>query len=522
MITEIQANKPSKKTIVTRFVDNCGLANQMFEWAAGYGIAKRLGYNFRWVWKPNTYRKFGLTAFGLAECPDIPVKAVCPILGQGNKKILETVITAVEKHPGPECVVCSPFQAEECFANVADEVRERFKLEPYPLEIPENATPVGVQVRRGDYVGHSRLDVVTPEYFFHAMTFMRTKIENPHFFVVSDDPAWCQVTFGHLLDATVMPPQSAADGLRTLASCEAHIISNSTFGWWGAWLGEKGPVVVPEIWHQVPGSYGDWKPAPDRWYRIPVGSPSPIIHAEIPPEPEPAKHARAIVIPWKADGEKWQELRFTMRSIHRFFEDKECPIYILGTQCPSWLLFNAKRVRFLRAWSYRDALIRGLSIADEVLWMNDDTTFLKPTTWEDCRRTLYLREVGPDFIEKAGEQKNPWRAGCLKVLTRLRAEGIIEHKVFSTHTPYVYQREKAWNVLRRFGVWDKMPFELAYFHFHAVRPTLMTDERATTEDFGNAHFLNYSDGTITQALRQAVKALLPDFAPWELNAPFNG
>ena len=64
-----------------------------------------------------------------------------------------------------------------------------------------------------------------------------------------------------------------------------------------------------------------------------------------------------------------------------------------------------------------------------------------------------------------------------------------------------------------------MPFELAYFHRHAVDPLRMTDERAMTADFGNARFLNWTDNLLTPELREAIKTLLPDYAPWELVAP---
>ena len=102
------------------------------------------------------------------------------------------------------------------------------------------------------------------------------------------------------------------------------------------------------------------------------------------------------------------------------------------------------------------------------------------------------------------------------MLRALAGEGIRDQKVFSTHTPYVYQREKAMEILRKYGVWEKFPMELAYFHHHAVDPVLMTTERAVGLPFGEAQFLNYSDRTLSELMKRAVMELLPDHPAWEM------
>ena len=372
--------------------------------------------------------------------------------------------------------------------------------------------PIAVQVRRGDYVGHKGLDVTGESYFLNAMDWMKVYYANPHFFMVSDDPEWCQETFGSLEDLTVMPPQTALEGLATMVACEAHIISNSTFGWWGAWLGEDGPVVTPKVWHLK--AIGEWEPVPKRWIRVGLGT--DVENVSVSREPLD----RAIVIPWHGDQSVWQELRYCLRSIDKYFKDRECPIIIMGTRRPPWLLFEESRVKFAQAFDYKSALVRGVQAAEKVLWMNDDIFLLKEVGWGDFETPRYLREVGPEFLEKAGEQKNPWRAGCLKVLGQLRDEGVTDQKVYSTHTPYLFERSKAAATLRRFGAWDKMPFELAYFNLWAESPELLGDWRATSAPFGDATCLNFSDRTLVMDLRKAVVERFPDYAPWELQAKF--
>ena len=516
----------SGKTVVLEFVQDCGLGNQLFEMAAAYGIAKKLGIPLRWAWKPSKKRKFELTSFGFAENPPPHHALVMSQMGQGNRKLLDMATRRVFASDDAYPAISCPFQDEQCFIEVADDVRGMFKLEPFPLKIPGGATPIGVQVRRGDYIGHPRLNVVTPDYFINAMDWMRERYAKPHFFIVSDDPYWCLHQFQTQLDVTVMPPQEPIDGLRTLASCEAHIISNSTFGWWGAWLGEDGPVVVPEMWHHKPGSYGNWNPVPDRWVPVSIkpkgapASPYPIKVTTVIEQPAPAI-PRAIVYPWHAGQAKWHELRYSLRSIEKHFADKECPIFILGTRRPDFLIDNP-RVKYVGAWTYTMALTQGLQIAETVMWMNDDIVLLKDVGWDEVSVPRYVREVDPEAAVAAPVQEIPWREGCRRVLKALVAGGTGDLKLFSTHTPYVYEREKALEVLRRFGVHEKMPLELAYFNTHPQGATPIGQDRVHGLPLDGATYLNYTDRHLTPELKDDLRRRFPDFAPWELEVDFNG
>jgi hypothetical protein len=520
MIREITPEFPSSdKVVVLEFVQDGGLGNQMAEWAAGYSIARTLNLPFRWKWKPSKLRTFGLTAFGIEENPPEEYELVMSKAGQGSRRLYERAIRMIKGSPEKVCAVSCPFQDEACFIDYADEIREFFKLEPFELTHPEGTTPVGVQVRRGDYAGHSRLDVTTPKYFLDSMAWMRSHVKKPHFFVVSDDPEYCKTIFRKPDDITIMPPQSAIDGLRTLASCEAHIISNSTFGWWGAWLGEDGPVIVPEHWHHQPGTYGDWTPAPARWIKFPIGQPlKPALSGIVPrrvivlPDPE---IPRAIVYPWHADKAKWEELRFSLRSVEKHFEDKECPIFIYGTRRPSFIPEKHHRIHYRGAYTYSEALGQGVQAADKVLWMNDDVVMLKPTTWADCSVPYYMSQVAEDFLEIAASGNNPWREGCIRVMRELTEKGVGNQRVYSTHLPYVWERGKALDVLEEFGLWDKAPFELMYFHLYPDGAKMLTTER--THDLPNdeAMFLNYTDRHLTDAFKDQVMKLFPEPASWE-------
>lgn len=519
LIHSVAAPNPSQdeKVIELEFVSNCGLGNQMFEWAAAYSISRSLNLAFRWTWKPSDLREFELGVFGFGENPMRNEPLIMERLGQGSRRLVEIAKKRITEHEIPVCRISCPFQAEECFIDHADDIEQMFELPEMKLGIPEGCTPVGVQVRRGDYLKHGKLNVTTPEYFTNAMRWISERVENPHFFVVSDDPKWCHSFFGYRDDVTVMPPQKLAEGIQTLASCHHCIISNSTFGWWGAWLGErryKGHVVTPEVWHHGGTSYGQWEPIPKRWNRVSIKPPRINPNVVVIPKVMNTDK-KAIVYPWKADGERWHELRYSLRSVDRFFQDRDCPIYILGTCKPGWLI-EGGRVKYIGAYTYAEALSKGIALAEQVLWMNDDITLLKDTTWEDCEKTLYLKDVPPEFLARDAPQGNTWREGVVRMLRELAKEGITEQKVFSTHTPYVFRRVLALEILRKYGVWEKFPMELAYFHHHHANLTRLTTERATGTPFGDAQFLNYADKTLTAGLKEAVKALLPETPKWEM------
>lgn len=521
MILSVEPKTPTvaKKVVVTEFIQDGGLGNQLTEWAAGYSIARTLNLGFRWVWKPSKLREFGLHHFGIGENPPESYTRLMFKAGQGNRALRERAIKLINVSNAEFCAISCPFQCESCFIDHADEIREIFRLEPLELEIPEGATPVAVQVRRGDYLTHSKLNVCTEDYYRNAMRFMRDAVTRPHFFMVSDDPEWCESVFGKYPCVTVMPPQSAIDGLRTMVACKAAIISNSTYGWWGAWLNESGPVVVPEIWHHKAGAYGDWNPVPDRWHRVSIKGDGLSVTPFYPSRelPKPELH-RAIVIPYKADGARWEELRYTLRSIHRFLKD-DVPIILLGTRKPGWLIPHP-RITWKDAWTYDDALVRGCQMADEIAWWNDDITLLRDTTWADLKVPGYLRPVRSEFLNQMRDQGNPWQRGVLRVLEEMQMLGHEDLMITSTHMPYVYEREKTMALFRDFGTWAKMPLELAYFNLHREGLVELDGIRTQEAPFGDAQFLNYNDDKLTPAVRTALKELLPDFAPWELKYPF--
>ena len=70
-------------------------------------------------------------------------------------------------------------------------------------------------------------------------------------------------------------------------------------------------------------------------------APKPVVEFEF--REYPKRFERAVVVPWHADFDKWESLRMCLRSIHANFKDRDCPIVVLGTRRPGWLLWKSHK-----------------------------------------------------------------------------------------------------------------------------------------------------------------------------------
>ena len=113
---------------------------------------------------------------------------------------------------------------------------------------------IAVHVRRGDYVNHFlHGNISTSAYFYNAIQYANNIVENPVFFVFSDDIEWCKKMFSHL-KYNIVFTQSVLDNpvidMIYMSFCKHFIISNSSYSWWAQKLCENGKrlVVAPYYW----------------------------------------------------------------------------------------------------------------------------------------------------------------------------------------------------------------------------------------------------------------------------------
>lgn len=156
------------------------------------------------------------------------------------------------------------WQSEKYFKEAGDIIRNEFtiksKAEGINKEIAEeinSCEAVSVHVRRGDYVTNLETNkfhgLCSLEYYKEALNKITSCIENPHFFVFSDDPKWAQDNLNFDYPSRFITHNGTEknyEDLRLMSLCKHNIIANSSFSWWGAWLNKNldKMVVAPRKW----------------------------------------------------------------------------------------------------------------------------------------------------------------------------------------------------------------------------------------------------------------------------------
>ncbi len=291
-----------------------GLGNQMFQYAAGFALARRNNaplaldttfLNDRTPRRQFTYRTYDLDVFTVeprftslskasSRAPIPGVWLGLDLTGIAARNALGTQKLIKENeaqgfdpevlHAKGDVLLWGRWQNPRYFEDAAEELREREFRFRIPLEggaktLGEEISAtnsVGIHVRRGDYllpVGQALYGATDLAYYERAVAYMAGKVSNPHFYVFSDDQAWCRenlklsagpMTF---VDDSSAGPKSSFH-LRLMSLCKHNIIANSTFSWWGAWLNRNPEkiVVAPGKW-MINGANGQGI-VPEAWVRV--------------------------------------------------------------------------------------------------------------------------------------------------------------------------------------------------------------------------------------------------------------
>lgn len=262
-----------------------GLGNQMFQYAAGLALARHHGCPLKLdlsYCARDRLRDYALDGFGVeatvASPRDVARFAVDQDwrrrLGKlaGRRDLLLPDGLYIEPHfhydegffdREPPVFLDGYWQSARYFAPVADEIRTTFDRPENPSraweemrhEIEAAGNAVSVHVRRGDYVtGKAAAKMAgscTPAYYARAIALMGRLVPGATFFIFSDEPeeAGRMLAFA---DPVVVAGTSdrPAEDMALMAACRHHIIANSSFSWWGAWLdpSPKKTVIAPREW----------------------------------------------------------------------------------------------------------------------------------------------------------------------------------------------------------------------------------------------------------------------------------
>jgi hypothetical protein len=177
------------------------------------------------------------------------------------------------------------WQTERYFSDVEGLIRQQFRLrnpiaarrrELLQLIGQAGSSSVSLHVRRGDYVGLAQSGDVFRlcplDWYERAMAMIAERVPAPQFFIFSDDPAWARANLPQKWPRVFVEPDSDGkdfEDMHLMANCRHHIIANSTFSWWGAWLNASPDkkVIAPAVWFARP-TIDTSDIVPSRWIRL--------------------------------------------------------------------------------------------------------------------------------------------------------------------------------------------------------------------------------------------------------------
>lgn len=114
-----------------------------------------------------------------------------------------------------------------------------------------------IHVRRGDYLNYPNIHpLCTNTYYDSAINLIKNKLGSSIKFVVfSDDIDACKTEYSSFKRNNVFFENNlnSYHTLQSMSGCSAAIIANSSYSWWGAWLGEKQITIAPKQWFGTNG-----------------------------------------------------------------------------------------------------------------------------------------------------------------------------------------------------------------------------------------------------------------------------
>ena len=230
-----------------------GLGNQMFQYAAGVSALKE-------------YPQFSNLKLDTSFYRNQQRKVIVNGLTGRNYDldIFNIKYNELEDTPEGGTMLQGWFQNVKEFSNVVDDIKKQFTFNvdfsdatnKIKSQIDEKETSVAIHVRRGDYISNptanSHHGVLEKEYYDSALNIMNSKYSNPHYFVFSEDIEWCKKNIVTDKEITFIGSEcndvNDSGHLYLMIQCQNHIIANSSYSWWGAFLANSKFVIGPERW----------------------------------------------------------------------------------------------------------------------------------------------------------------------------------------------------------------------------------------------------------------------------------
>ncbi len=265
-----------------------GLGNQMFQYAAlkyAESMGKNVSADFSWYSIPgNKYHDLMIWDV----FPNIDITFGNPDKINMYKKQAHIVYENESEHSShiiaqkildiKNGVYVGYSQVISIVESNAELLRNCFKFKENDelkklVDLLKCSTTVSVHIRRTDYLNKENyyLNVCDDEYYKRAMSYIRKKFDDILWIFFSDDIEWVKENYktdnAIYIDRKMFESYSNWYDMFLMSLCNHHIIANSTFSWWAAWIDNKQEkiVVAPKKWSLI-----DERPdiCPKSWVRL--------------------------------------------------------------------------------------------------------------------------------------------------------------------------------------------------------------------------------------------------------------
>jgi hypothetical protein len=251
-----------------------GLGNQMFQYAIARTLALKyktdIKFDLRFLLNRNmgsnfTYRDYDLDLFNII--PDanlLNIEGNILQISEPHFHYAPQVMTTLDNNQGHlylkgywqtykyfeqfESIMRNDFSFTNKVSGSAEEMLNKIK----------SCNSVLINVRRTDYLNTDYHGVMGNDYINKGVNIINSKIDNPHYFIFSDDIQWCVDNIKLDKPMTIVDHSYKGDKfgyyLQLMIACKHFIIPNSTFAWWAAWLNpdRNNMVITPYNWFTDP------------------------------------------------------------------------------------------------------------------------------------------------------------------------------------------------------------------------------------------------------------------------------
>jgi hypothetical protein len=262
-----------------------GMGNQLFQYATGRYLAQKLNADLKLdidVYRAGNKRQYALHHFNVEEIFSTPEEQKKFRRKEFFRRQLNRFGAAIqsywytEQRQGYDAnvekltdnVYLEGFwQSEKYFKSIEETIRREFTIKDPPSALNSKymdeirlVNSISIHVRRGDYVEDKETSAVhgvcSIDYYRQAIHRLSAEVNDPRFYFFSDDMNWTKANLSGSPHPSVYIDHNQTapyEDLRLMSSCKHHIIANSSFSWWGAWLSEnKGKkVIAPRNWFRT-------------------------------------------------------------------------------------------------------------------------------------------------------------------------------------------------------------------------------------------------------------------------------